>query len=166
MWNPCPIWMEEAVPLFDGTLTFRAYASWQGVAAPEGELASSFSNLRLSFTAPVADEGIPGLTTPEELLLGAAVSGYATAFMELARQMVLDVAQLEVQGELTRSFDAIDGHQITAILLKPEATMRTGLGFEKVHDMFRRAASLARQRSPVLRALGAGVKIQVEPSYR
>lgn len=158
--------IEEAIALFDGTLSFRAYASWSGVTAPEGELTSSFSNLRLSFTAPVADDGQPGLTTPEELLLGAAIAGYCTAFLELARQMVLDVATVQVEGELTRSFDEIDGHQITAIVLKPAVTLRSGLGFEKVHDMFRRATSLARQRSPVLRALAAGVKIQVEPTYR
>ena len=114
----------------------------------------------------MADDGQPGLTTPEELLLGAAIAGYCTAFMELSRQMVLDIAQLSVEGELTRSFDEVDGHQISAILLKPEATLRTGLGFEKVHDMFRRAAALARQRSPVLRAPSSSIKIQIEPTYR
>ncbi|MFZ5823144.1 MAG: OsmC family protein [Bacillota bacterium] len=114
----------------------------------------------------MADDGQPGLTTPEELLLGAAIAGYCTAFMELSRQMVLDIAALSVEGELTRSFHEVDGHQITAILLKPEATLRTGLGFEKVHDMFRRAAALARQRSPVLRALSTSIRIQIEPTYR
>lgn len=165
-WKTRTIPLQEAIPLFDGTLTYRAYGTWAGVTAPEGELQSSFSNLRLSFTPPVADGGQPGLTTPEELLLGAAIAAFATAFMELSRQMVLDVASLQIEGELTRSFDEIEGHQISRILLKPEATLRTGLGFEKVHDMFRRASSLAKQRSPVLRALDAGVKILVEPSYR
>lgn len=158
--------MQEAIPLFEGTLTFRAYGTWAGVTAPEGELQSSFSNLRLSFTAPVADEGQPGLTTPEELLLGAAITAYATAFVALSRQMVLDVASLQIEGELTRRFDEIDGHQISQILLKPEVRLRTGIGFEKVHDMFRRASSLAKQRSPVLRALEGSIKILVEPSYR
>lgn len=114
----------------------------------------------------MADGGQPGLTTPEELLLGAAIAAYSTALIELARQMVLDIDQLQIEGELVRSFDEIDGHQITAIRLVPEATLRSGLGFEKVHDMFRRAAALARQRSPVLRALEPGIKIQIEPSYR
>lgn len=158
--------MEEAVPLHDGTLTFRAYGTWAGVTAPEGELASSFSNLRLSFSAPVADEGQPGLTTPEELLLGAAITGYATAFMALSRQMVLDVSALQIEGELTRTFDEVEGHRIGTILLKPEVTLRTGIGFEKVHDMFRRAAALARQRSPVLQSLEGSVRILVEPAYR
>ncbi|MFZ5815474.1 MAG: OsmC family protein [Bacillota bacterium] len=152
--------------MFDGTLTFRAYGAWRGVTAEEGDLASSFSNLRLAFSAPVADGGQPGLTSAEELLLGAAISGYAAALIDLCRQMVLDVAELQIEGELTRTFDEIEGHRISSILLKPEVVLRTGLGFEKVHDMFRRATALARQRSPVLRALEPAIKIQVEPSYR
>ncbi len=165
LWNCFSNEHEGAITLSDALITYRTYASWTGLAATEGELSSSFSNLRLSFTQPVADGGQPGLTTPEELLLGAAVAAYCTAFMELTQQMALDLASLEVEGELTRAFHEIDGHQITLIRLKPAARLRTGLGFEKVHDMFRRAASLAKHRSPVLRLLEAGTKILVEPSY-
>jgi len=149
----------------DAPVTYRTYGTWTGLAAAEGELASSFSNLRLTFTQPVADGGLPGTTTPEELLLGAAVAAYCTAFMELSQQMSLDIASLQVEGELTRTFDEIEGHRVSLILLKPTVKLRTGIGFEKVHDMFRRAASLAKQRSPVLRLLEAGTKILLEPSY-
>lgn len=156
----------EAIALYEGTLRFRAYGEWKGVPAQTGSLASSFSNLRLDFTAPVADEGQPGLTTPEELLLGAAITAWINAFMNLARQMVLDVADIAVEGELIRTFDEIEGHQITAIQLQPTVTLRTGVGFEKVHDMFRRAVARAEQQSPVLRTLKGAVRIQVDATYQ
>lgn len=145
--------------------TFRTYATWQGLTAPQGEVTSSFSNLRLAFSAPVADDGQPGLTTPEELLLGAAVTAYCTAFMQLAAQMALDVASLEVKGELVRSFDEIEGHVLKELRLEPHVQLRTGIGFEKVHDMFRRAAALAKHRSAVLRTLAAAVRITLEPTF-
>lgn len=151
--------------LSDAPLTYKVYGSWNGLTAGEGDLASSFSNLRLSFSSPVADGGQPGLTTPEELLLGAAVSAYCTAFMALVSQMALDLASLEVEGHLVRTFDELEGNQITELWLRPEGRLRTGIGFEKVHDMFRRAASLAQHRSPVLKALAASVRIRVEPSF-
>lgn len=149
----------------DADQKFRVYGAWQGLTAQEGELASSFSNLRLGFSAPVSDGGLPGLTTPEEMLLGSAVSAYCTAFMEVTGQMALDLAALEVQGELTRSFDELEGHLIRSVHLVAHGRMRTGIGFEKVHDMFRRAASLAKQRSPVLRALSASCKVTVEATF-
>lgn len=136
------------------------------MTATHGEVASSFSNLRLDFTAPVADGGEPGLTSAEEFLLSAAATAWCTAFLDIAGQMVLDLADIAIEGELTREYDEIDGQRITAILLKPTVTLRTGFGFEKVHDMFRRATSLAKQRSPVLRVLEQGTRITVEPSYR
>jgi organic hydroperoxide reductase OsmC/OhrA len=151
--------------LNDNPVTFRAYAAWKGLTATEGDLSSSFSNLRLSFSAPVADGGQPGLTTPEELLLGAAMAGYCTSFLELSEQMALDVADIAVEGQLIRSFDEIDGHQLTDLWLKPEVKLRTGIGFEKVHDMFRRAASLAEHRSPVLQALKAAIRLRIEPGF-
>jgi len=157
---------QEAIPVHEGTLTLRAYASWKGITATRGEVSSSFSNLRLEFMSPVADGGDPGLTTPEELLLAAAITAWCTAFARVAGQMVLDVADVSVYGELTRTYDEIEGHRVEAIMIRPEVTMRTGLGFEKVHDMFRRATALARQQSPVLRALAPAVRLQVEPSYR
>lgn len=121
--------------------------------------------MRLSFSHPVADGGQPGLTTPEELLLGAAVTAYCTAFMQLAGQMALDVAVLSVEGELVREFDEVEGTKLTEIRLKPEAGLRTGMGFEKVHDMFRRAAALAQHRSPVLKALAPSIRLRVEPTF-
>jgi len=151
--------------LNDTPQTFRVYASWQGLTTNEGDLSSSFSNLRLPFSAPVADGGQPGLTSPEELLLGAAMAAYCTAFMHLAAQMALDVAALTVEGELIRGFDEIEGQFLQELRLKPEARLRTGGGFEKVHDMFRRAASLAQHRSPVLKALAEGMRIRVEPAF-
>lgn len=151
--------------MHDGSLTLRAYASWKGVTATSGEVSSSFSNLRLAFTAPVADGGEPGLTSPEEMLLAAAATGWITAFLDVARQMVLDVADVAVEGELVRTYDELEGTRIERIALKPEVKLRSGLGFEKVHDMFRRATALARQRSPVLRALAAGVQLEMDPSY-
>jgi organic hydroperoxide reductase OsmC/OhrA len=141
------------------------YGAWKGLTATEGDLTSSFSNLRLAFSSPVADGGQPGFTSPEELLLGAAVSAYCTAFMQVADQMALDVATLAVEGELVRSFDEVEGMLIREIRLRPEAGLRTGVGFEKVHDMFRRAAALVEHRSPVLRALKPGLKIRIEPSF-
>ncbi|HLN60560.1 MAG TPA: OsmC family protein [Symbiobacteriaceae bacterium] len=151
--------------LSDSQQTFRVYGTWKGLPATEGDLSSSFSNLRLSFSAPVADGGQPGFTSPEEMLLGAAVSAYCTAFMQLAAQMALDVATLEVDGELVRAFDEVEGNRLQEIRLKPVAGLRTGLGFEKVHDMFRRAAALAQHRSPVLRALDAAIKIRIEADF-
>ncbi len=145
--------------------TFRTYAVWRGLTLQEGEVSSSFSNLRLAFSAPVADEGLPGLTTPEELLLSSAVTAYCTSFMQLAVQMALDVADLEITGELARVFDELEGHVIKEIRLFPHVKLRTGIGFEKVHDMFRRAAALAKHRSPVLRALAPTVKITLEPGF-
>lgn len=145
--------------------TFRTYATWQGLTSGEGEVRSSFSNFRLAFSAPVADDGQPGLTTPEELLLGAAVTAYCTSFMQLAGQMALDVASLEVKGELIRVFAEIEGHVLKEIRLEPHVQLRTGIGFEKVHDMFRRAAALARHRSAVLKALAESVKITLEPTF-
>jgi organic hydroperoxide reductase OsmC/OhrA len=141
------------------------YGAWQGLTATQGDLTSSFSNLRLPFSAPVADGGQPGLTSPEELLLGAAVAAYCTAFMQLAGQMALDLAELQVEGELLRSFDEVDGQLLRELHLKPHAVLRTGIGFEKVHDMFRRAASLTEHRSPVLRALAATMRLRIEPSF-
>lgn len=152
--------------MHEGTLTLRAYASWSGITATRGEVSSSFSNLRLDFTSPVVDGGDPGLTSPEELLLAAALTAWCTAFLRVAGQMVLDVADVSVTGELTRAFDEVEGYRVEAILIRPEVTLRTGLGFEKVHDMFRRATALARQQSPVLRALAPAVRILVDPTYR
>lgn len=156
---------QEATALNDTPQTFRVYGSWQGLTANEGDLTSSFSNLRLAFSAPVADGGQPGLTSPEELLLGAAVAAYAAAFMALAAQMALDVAHLTVEGELIRGFDEVEGQFLQELRLKPEARLRTGVGFEKVHDMFRRAAALSQHRSPVLKALENAVRIRVEPAF-
>ena len=99
------------------------------------------------------------------MLLAAAATGWITAFLDVARQMVLDVADVAVEGELVRTYDELEGTRIERIALKPEVKLRSGLGFEKVHDMFRRATALARQRSPVLRALAAGVQLEVDPSY-
>ncbi len=144
----------------------RAYASWKGITATRGEVSSSFSNLRLAFTSPVVDGGDPGLTSPEELLLAAALTAWCTAFLRVAGQMVLDVADVSLSGELTRTFDEIEGHRVEEIVIRPEVTLRTGLGFEKVHDMFRRATALARQQSPILRALAPAVRLLVEPTYR
>jgi organic hydroperoxide reductase OsmC/OhrA len=156
----------EAILLNEESIrTFRVYSAWQGLTVNEGELSSSFSNLRLTFSAPVADGGQPGLTTPEELLLGAAVTAYCTTFMNLAEQMVIDIASLTVEGELIRAFDEIDGHVIKEIRLTPDARLRTGIGFEKVHDMFRRAASLTQHKSPVLKALAGAVRLRIEPSF-
>lgn len=135
------------------------------MAAAQGDLASSFSNLRLAFSAPVADDGLPGLTSPEELLLGAAVAAYCTAFMSVAGQMALDVADVAVEGELVRDFDEVAGNVLKAIRLEPKVRLRTGIGFEKVHDMFRRASVLAKNRSPVLQALGASVKLTIDPTF-
>lgn len=149
----------------DTRQTFRVYGAWKGLPATEGDLASSFSNLRLSFSAPVADGGQPGFTSPEELLLGAAVSAYCTSFMQLAAQMALDVATLEVEGELVRAFDEVEGVRLQEIRLKPVAGLRTGIGFEKVHDMFRRAAALTQHRSPVLSALAASVKVRIDADF-
>lgn len=113
----------------------------------------------------MADGGQPGLTSPEELLLGAAVAAYCTTFMELAGQMAIDLAELRMEGQLLRSYDEIDGQLLRELHLKPHAVLRTGVGFEKVHDMFRRAAALAEHRSPVLRALGAVMRLRIEPSF-
>jgi len=156
---------QEGFPLNESPQTFRVYGAWQGLTAGQGDLASSFSNLRMPFSAPVADGGQPGLTSPEELLLGSAVAAYCTAFMELAGQMALDLSELQIEGELLRSFDEIDGQVLRELRLKPHAVLRTGIGFEKVHDMFRRAASLAEHRSPVLRALGSAMRIRIESSF-
>lgn len=150
----------------DAPQTFKVYGAWQGLTAATGEVSSSFSNLRLAFSSSVADGGQPGVTTPEELLLGSAVAAYCTAFVELAGEMVIDLAALEVSGELFRSYDELEGNLVREIRLYPEGTLRTGVGFEKVHDMFRRAASLAQHRSPVLKALGASMKIKIEPAFR
>ncbi|HYG57082.1 MAG TPA: OsmC family protein, partial [Symbiobacteriaceae bacterium] len=140
------------------------YSSWKGLTTAQGDLASGFSNLRLGFSAPVADGGLPGLTSPEELLLGAAAAAYCTAFMGVAEQMALDVAELTVEAVLMRTYDELEGHVLQDLWLKPEARLRTGIGFEKVHDMFRRAAALAHHRSPVLRTLSAAMRVRVEPS--
>lgn len=156
---------QEAIPLNDAKQTFRVYGAWKGLTATEGDLNSSFSNLRLSFSAPVADGGQPGLTSPEEMLLGAAVSAYCTAFLELAGQMALDLANLEVEAELIRDYDEIDGNQLREINMKALAYLRTGIGFEKVHDMYRRAASLTKHRSPVLRALDGILKLRIEADF-
>jgi len=136
------------------------------MTATHGEVSSGFSNLRLDFTSPVADGGQPGLTSPEELLLASAMTAWCTTFLDMAGQMVLDVASIAMEGELTREYDEIDGQLISAVTLTPTVTLRTGLGFEKVHDMFRRATSLAKQRSPVLRTLEQGTRLVVEPSYQ
>lgn len=151
--------------LHDSQRTFKVYGNWKGLTATEGDISSSFSNLRVSFSAPVADGGQPGFTSPEELLLGAAVAAYCTAFMALAEQMALDVAEIAVQGELVRSFDELEGPVLTEIRLEPDARLRTGMGFEKVHDMFRRAASLAQHRSPVLKALAPALRLRIEPTF-
>lgn len=113
----------------------------------------------------MADGGQPGLTTPEELLLGSAVAAYCTAFMELVAQMAIDVASLEIEAELVRSFDEVEGNRLRELRMKPVAYLRTGVGFEKVHDMFRRAAALAEHRSPVLQTLKAGLRIRLEPDF-
>lgn len=119
----------------------------------------------LSFTAPVVDGGQPGLSTPEELRLGAAISAYCTAFMAMAEQMALDVAELHVEGELVREYQETEGVRLTEIRLQPHAGLRTGIGFDKVHDMYRRAAGLAQARSPGLRALGEVLRLRVEPGF-
>lgn len=155
----------EGFSLFEGKQKFRAFGSWKGLTAVEGDLTSSFSNLRLSFSAPVADGGQPGLTTPEELLLGSAITGWCTAFMATAEQMALDVARVEIEGELTRDYDEIDGVQLKALALVIDVQLRTGIGFEKVHDMFRRAAGLAQHRSPVLKALAAVLRLKIEANF-
>lgn len=98
-------------------------------------------------------------------MLGAAVAAYCTAFMSVAGQMALDVADLAVAGELVRDFDEVEGSRLTAIRLEPQVSLRTGIGFEKVHDMFRRAAALAKNRSPVLQALAASVKLTIDPTF-
>jgi uncharacterized OsmC-like protein len=157
----------EAISLNDETdiRTFRVYSAWKGLTSNEGDLSSSFSNLRLTFSAPVADGGQPGLTTPEELLLGSAVAAWCTSFMALAAEMAIDIAELTVEGELIRAFDELEGHLLKEIRLMPDARLRTGVGFEKVHDMFRRAASLAQHRSPVLKALAGTLRLKVDPSF-
>ncbi|HEY3367335.1 MAG TPA: hypothetical protein VGK74_19940 [Symbiobacteriaceae bacterium] len=150
----------------DSPQTFKVYGSWQGLTATTGDLASSFSNLRLAFSAPVADGGQPGVTTSEELLLGAAIAGYCAAFVELTVDMAIDLALIEVEGELKRAYDELEGNLLRELNLTVVGTLRTGVGFEKVHDMFRRAVGLAQHRSPVLKALAQSMKIRIEPHFR
>jgi len=81
------------------------------------------------------------------------VAAYCTAFMSISEQMALDVTELLVEGV-----------QLTVIRLQPEVRLRTGMGFEKVHDMFRRAAALAKNRSQVPRTLAASLNLTIAAS--
>ncbi|MGE5672536.1 MAG: OsmC family protein [Mycobacterium leprae] len=148
----------------DTRQTFRVYGSWKGLTATSGEISSSFSNLRLEFSAPVADGGQPGFTSPEEMLLGTAVSALSTALVDLCLQMAIDLAELTVEADLIRDYSELDGNVIKEIKMRPTAKFRTGLGFEKVHDMWWRAVARAPQVSPVLRALNAVMRVKVEPA--
>lgn len=85
--------------------------------------------------------------------------------MTTAEQMGLDVAQVDIAGELTRDYDEIDGVQLKALELVVDVQLRTGIGFEKVHDMFRRAAALCQHRSPVLRTLAGSLRLRIEANF-
>jgi organic hydroperoxide reductase OsmC/OhrA len=113
----------------------------------------------LHFTAPLQFGGLEGRWTPEDLLLTAIGSCYATTFRALADRSKLEYADLEVQVSGTvRKVES--GYSFTEIITRPALTM---VGTEH-HERAIRLLQKTQELCLVGRALS--LKHTFEPSVR
>jgi organic hydroperoxide reductase OsmC/OhrA len=113
----------------------------------------------LHFTAPLQFGGLEGRWTPEDLLLTAIGSCYATTFRALADRSKFEYADLEVQVSGTvRKVDS--GYTFTEIVTRPALIIRGTEHHESAVGLLQKTQELCL----VARALC--VKHTFEPSIR
>lgn len=111
------------------------------------------------FTAPVQFGGLEGRWTPEDLLLAAVGSCYATTFRALADNSKLEYADLEVDVAGTVQ-KVVSGYNFSEIVTRPALTMAREEDRERAVRLLQKAQELCL----VGRALS--VKHTFEPSIR
>jgi organic hydroperoxide reductase OsmC/OhrA len=113
----------------------------------------------LHFTAPLQFGGLEGRWTPEDLLLTAVGSCYATTFRALADYSKLDYADLEVK--VAGTVQKVDsGYRFSEIVTRPALMMVR----EEDHERALRLLQKTQELCLVGRALS--VKHMFEPSIR
>lgn len=137
----------------EASYTFEAEARWTGERRGSLQIAGKPD---VEFAPPPEFGGPPGVTTPEDLFVGSALTCYATTFLAMADKVRASFVRFSCAAEATLEKVEGAGLLFTKIVLKPKVRI-TDIGEEAPVN---RALELAKKYCLVTNSMTCEVSLE------